>query len=766
MSVGPANYTNTETVAQFLSSIFPPDQMNPDHRIVIGVGDGGKRRVPANDKTISKLPVGQDVLYYCVSTVQNPADPHAPLRRRAEDVREAFVLVLDDIGTKSAVPAVAPSYILQTSIKDGLPNYQYGYLLEPYNVADPAGQAYYDAVLVAAARAGINDEGMRSATRLARLPGALHKSGFVAQLIEFHPERFWRLEDLASELGLHPEKFLQVTQQLAAGQVDLQGIEDPVADWLADEGRLSGVASEDFFEITCPWSDTHSDGRDVAYYSPLDYGKLGRQFKCHHGHCADKTTGLFLQWVREAGGPDVVEAGLEVSAQERALLKSVLGAVGVPEAIERYEVARLLDTEFDDFVYLENQRQWLKLSSGKTHSSDSMQVMLGTLLPVNKRTGKLARAADLWMQRPQSVIVNDLLWSPVLPAGLCTYQGIPHWNTYKPRQLQPVYDNECTQAWTHHILDTFGRESGLHLLQWLGWVAQHPEQRVNWGVVLHGMQGDGKTILGRALALAIEEDHVSVSSTSTITSERNSYADGARLVVLEEIRISGANRHATLDKLKDLITNDVIEIRTVYQKPKTVPNYVNVMAMTNHADALPLSEDDRRWGVFSSRFMSVKQLTVDRGPHTGYFEKLWGYIYNEPAKVLGWLLSIDLAGFDPTQRAPMTEAKEQMRLEARGEKVVEAFDVIESGAHKFIHQDVFTVTHLKNRLMVESLVACGVQSALRDSGWLPGRTQLKFGGMLYRYWYRADAFPEVARGEVTRLREVLEKHNETLEKLS
>lgn len=767
MSTGHSNYIGNISTAQFLSTVFPPEFMNPDHRVVLGVGEGGKKRIPASDRTVAKLPVGKDVLYFCVSTVQNPADASAPLRRRAEDVREAFVLVLDDIGTKSAVPAVAPSYILQTSIKDGQPNYQYGYLLQPYDVATPAGQAYYDACLVAAAKAGINDEGMRSATRVARLPGALHKTGFIAVVTEWSPERVWDLEELAEELGLDPEQYLGEVRRLEAGVSALDEVEDPVADWLAEEGMLSGVASEDFFEITCPWKDTHSDGREVAYYSPLDYGKLGRQFKCHHGHCGDKTTGLFLQWVRDEGGPDEVELTIApVTDNERSMLKAALGVMQAPDSLGGSSVSRVLDAEFDDFVYLENQRQWLKISSGKTHTADSMQVMLGTLLPVSKRTGKLMRAADMWMQRPTSVIVCDLLWSPVLPAGLCTYMGAPHWNTYEPRVLQPVYDNACTRAWTHHILDTFGQEAGVHLLQWMGWVAQHPEQRVNWGVVLHGMQGDGKTILGAALSVAIETGRKAIASTSTVVSERNSYADGMRLVVLEEIRISGANRHATLDKLKDLITNDSIEIRTVYQKPKTVPNYANVMAMTNHADALPLSDTDRRWAVFSSRFMSVEQLTAERGPQTGYFDYLWGYVRNEPEKVLGWLLSIDLTGFEPAQRAPMTEAKEQMRLEARGEKVIEAFDVIESGGHKFIHPDVFTATHLKNRLMVESLVACGVQSALRDSGWLPGKTPMSIGNQLYRYWYRAAAFPEAVAGDTGRMRGVLFDHNEMLEKLT
>lgn len=765
MSTGQSNYSDSISTAQFLSTLFPDTLMNPDHRVVLGVGEGGKKRVSATERNIAKLPVGRDVLYFCVSTVQNPSDATQPLRRRAEDVREAFVLVLDDIGTKCAVPPVAPSYILQTSIKDGVPNYQYGYLLEPFDVQTPAGQAYYDACLVAAAAAGFNDAGMRSATRVARLPGALHKTGFVACVTQWSPERVWDLAGLAQELGLNPEAYMGEVRRLEAGVSALDDVQDSVADWLVEQGLLSGVASEDFFEVSCPWKDTHSDGRDTAYYSPLDYGKLGRQFKCHHGHCGDKTTGLFLQWVRDAGGPDEAGGPVVVTAEQRELLRGVFGALAQPAFVEEANKARDLAAELDDFVYLENQLKWMRVSNNTIHTAESMKVILGPMLPRNKRTGKLESAAELWMQRSGSLIVNDVLWSPVLPMGLCQYEGSPYWNEYKPLALNAVYDLECARLWTKHIMDTFG-DAGRHLLQWMGWVAQHPEQRVKWGVVLHGMQGDGKSILGSALALAIEPKKTAIASTSSITSERNSYADGMRLVVLEEIRISGANRHATLDKLKDLVTNDSVEIRTVYQKPKTVPNYANIMAMTNHADALPLSDTDRRWGVFSSRFVTVEQLRRERGEATGYFDRLWGYIKDSPEKVLGWLMSIDLRGFDPAGHAPMTEAKAQMRLEARGEKVVEAFDAIESGAHKFIHPDVFTGTHLKARLMVESLAACGVQSALRDSGWLPTKSGVRVSGQLYRLWFRAEAFPEAVGGDYAALNRVLMVHNEGLEKLT
>jgi hypothetical protein len=80
---------------------------------------------------------------------------------------------------------------------------------------------------------------------------------------------------------------------------------DVVLDWLQSTGRTSSVVNGDWVEIECPNCGEHTDGSASAGYSPLDYRREGRQFKCFHGHCADLDTGWFLEWVAESGGPAV-----------------------------------------------------------------------------------------------------------------------------------------------------------------------------------------------------------------------------------------------------------------------------------------------------------------------------------------------------------------------------------------------------------------------------------------------------------------------------
>lgn len=235
--------------------------------------------------------------YFCVSSVVHQRKRQ--VKKRLEDVVEAHVLVVDDVGTKSRRPPVTPSYKLETSHG----NFQYGYLIDPYDVSTPAGQAYYDSCLMSLAAAGMNDPGFRSASRLARLPGSLHRTGWQAEITHWRPERGWALEDLMDCMGIDmitPDT--RPAGSLVAGEhTRLETVRDAIYDVLVAEDMVLGHNSR-WVHLRCPWQDQHTDGLQgysSTSYSPDGYGTAGRSFKCLHGHCAGRTTADFVTWITQ-----------------------------------------------------------------------------------------------------------------------------------------------------------------------------------------------------------------------------------------------------------------------------------------------------------------------------------------------------------------------------------------------------------------------------------------------------------------------------------
>ena len=300
-------------VEQFLTTIFPPDELARDEIPLLGyphsfVADTGEtvnyvKQMVATPNHIRQVVEQDRGWLYCVSTITRPARG-AKVQRRYEDVHHAWVIVLDDIGTKSAVPPVAPSFIVETSKG----NFQYGYLLEPVPVHRPERAAYFDACLVGLAAAGFNDPGCRTATRVMKLPGAVHKSGFPTRVVRWEPGLVWELEQLMQEMDVAPARLrVRPVRRGVDTGVGLDDVEDTIMDYLAERGLITGLRNSQWCHIHCPWEDEHTSGDpeqpgSSTSYSPLDYGMYGRQFRCMHGHCVDRGAADLLEWARLEGG--------------------------------------------------------------------------------------------------------------------------------------------------------------------------------------------------------------------------------------------------------------------------------------------------------------------------------------------------------------------------------------------------------------------------------------------------------------------------------
>ena len=285
----------------FINTIFPPDLMHSREAVLLTqAGENGMRNQLYHPR--SAHPPAP--WYYCVSTVARTRRGEFP-RRRIQDLMSAWVLPCDDIGTKSNEPPVDPSYKIETSVG----NYQWGYLLEPFDVSTAEGAGYYDGCLKALADHGFNDPGCRSASRIIRMPGSVHRTGFMARITAWTPRLSWELPDLMKLFGIEPCQMTMRTARRRAepSPVALADVSDPLLDWLSDNHYTLGSHNDQWVHIKCPWDAEHSSpsGPSSTSYSPLDYGLYGRGFNCYHGHCQGRTVADLARFIAHQGGPTV-----------------------------------------------------------------------------------------------------------------------------------------------------------------------------------------------------------------------------------------------------------------------------------------------------------------------------------------------------------------------------------------------------------------------------------------------------------------------------
>jgi putative DNA primase/helicase len=289
-------------LAKFISAIFNFTSLPPDVRVCLTLAhdDGGWSNFPATPKRMAKYVEGSGPWYFCISTCA-PPDGTGYFQRGREFTRYCYCLVLDDIGTKATAPDVEPSWKLESS--EG--NYQWGYMIEPVNVADPAGEAYVEGCQKAISRAGYSDDGAGGTYRVVRVPGSLHRTGFVSRVTDWHPDRVWLLEDLMAQLGLEPVKLRERSPRATGPGIPAHELQDPVLDWLVENGHTTDKVGPKFFEVICPWASEHTSGGDTAGYTPAGYDPgFDHAFSCLHEHCQGRGKHEFLDWVAENGGPD------------------------------------------------------------------------------------------------------------------------------------------------------------------------------------------------------------------------------------------------------------------------------------------------------------------------------------------------------------------------------------------------------------------------------------------------------------------------------
>ncbi len=142
------------------------------------------------------------------------------------------------------------------------------------------------------------------------------------------------------------------------------------------------------------------------------------------------------------------------------------------------------------------------------------------------------------------------------------------------------------------------------------------------------------------------------------------WAHGSVVNIVEEIRIKGDDKWRIMDRLKPFITNSMIQIEEKGRDHRTVPNFTNYLLLTNYKDALPITNDDRRFCVMYGRIQNESELFDyfgGRDATNDYFERLFFESEKHAGAIKSYLLTYRISeDFKPSGRAPDTVSRRLM----------------------------------------------------------------------------------------------------------
>ncbi len=316
-----------------------------------------------------------------------------------------------------------------------------------------------------------------------------------------------------------------------------------------------------------------------------------------------------------------------------------------------------------DWVYVTSTDRFLNIRTKEEVTSKGFQARYNRLMPQINSAGDRAPADKVALDQWCIPTVSHLAYLPTAGTFFEMY-GRQWVNTFQPHsapaipaelspeQLQAIHLIE------QHLEEFFENERDRRLfISWIAHNVQYPGRKIRWSPLVVGGEGDGKSLWFSLLGSVLGAVNVKSLSARVLESSFTDWVVGAAVIAIEEVKLHGHNRYDVLNAIKPVITNDEISVHPKGKAPYTAPNTTNYLLFSNHLDAAPVSEGDRRLMVLSSR-ISLAQAT--KMTEDGYYKRLFGALRDHPGALRKWLLELPLdPDFDPDGRAPMTDAKRE-----------------------------------------------------------------------------------------------------------
>lgn len=292
----------------------------------------------------------------------------------------------------------------------------------------------------------------------------------------------------------------------------------------------------------------------------------------------------------------------------------------------------------DGWVYVAQSQSFFRVDNStmyfdKSQFSDSfLSGKVTTKKIIDERIVPVFHIAEYNPTKPSTYVENGL-------EVFNLYRGMPKIirNTTYP-QLFVDHINLVTPEYQEIVLD------------FLAYQVQNVGKKMKWALVIQGTEGIGKSFIGAVMKKLLGENNVGTPSNENMREQFNLWARACALCIVEEFMTFG--RQELMNKLKPMITDNQIMIRTMRVDSFPVPNRFNIMGFTNYRNALKLDKYDRRYCVIHSDMKPQGKV---------YYEKLFAML-NDDVQVgglLNFLMERDLSKFAPHAHAPMTDAKIQ-----------------------------------------------------------------------------------------------------------
>lgn len=405
--------------------------------------------------------------------------------------------------------------------------------------------------------------------------------------------------------------------------------------------------------------------------------------------------------------------------------------------------------------YVKEGDYFFNLDNGGRLTVQGFAAEYTRLMPLND-AGRFESPVDWALNRWGMTTVHRVAYRPDMPE-FYQWDGLDYANSYVPSSVPATataYSNEGIAgiaALQAHLYEMCGKRDAVYkqLIYWCAHNVQHPGVKVRWSPIIKGAPGDGKSLLSNVLRSAMGYRNVGVTGNSTLTASGgfNDWAIGCAVNIIEEIWLVGKERHRLYNATKEFITNDIVNINSKGARTFTSYNSTNHLAYSNHNDAIPLEEEDRRWLVIFTPWANLPDMMNYCGltpegwrQRTGAIDYAWR---NCGGELRAWFLSMPIGSdFNKDGSALVTPERGRMLASSKDDVEAIASAIILDGALG-ITPNVVSSNCLSNLLKIRAITdgyelpkGPAMNHMFTRMGFSKFEKQVKWRGSPHTIWLR------------------------------
>ena len=272
---------------------------------------------------------------------------------------------------------------------------------------------------------------------------------------------------------------------------------------------------------------------------------------------------------------------------------------------------------------------------------------------------KYLPVAKLWLESPKRLSVDVITWAPgdkeFCLAPERQQGGHRAYNLWTPPDLggAPPDWEQRLQPFLSHVEYLIPEEvERKRFAQWIGHIFQRPGDLPHTCYLMIATQtGIGRGTLASILTRALRGFVAANMNIDALFGGFNGRISQKLLATVDEVREGNStNRYAKAETFKSKITEEIRALNPKYGAQSVEKNCCRWLMFSNHLDALPFDNNDRRVIVIANP--SVRQ-------EPQWYSKLHLLMDDElfVASVQHYFMTINLAGFNPHEPAPINDAK-------------------------------------------------------------------------------------------------------------